>query len=166
MTGQELWEWSNLYSTYRPNVPFGPVFWWYLHHIWRWSIKFCGSGSRRSNWSHGLRISTYDQMHIPQIRNIRWNWKTWCPVYSPPEHFQWKDLHIFMVLDAHSHCSYIPCRCLPGLDHLFRKCEDLSHENPVQTSPDRVHRGHHGKVHGGRLVPHVFAWTKYWSSDL
>ena len=153
-------------AIFRSNVFARPVLWWHFHHFWHRSVILCWSGSRRSYWSHGLRISPNDKMHIPQIWNIRWNWKTRRPVYSAFEHFQRKDLHLLVVLDAHLGRPYIPSCCLPFHHLRFIKYANILDEDPLSTDPDGVHRSHHGEIPSGWLVPDVLARTKHRPSHL
>ena len=108
----------------------------------------------------------YEEMYIPQVWHFRRDWKTRCFVHLALEHFQWKNLHLFMVLDAHLSRFDIPSCCLSRLNLCFWQRSNIFDENQIPTYPHRMYWSHYGKINGWRLVPYVFAWTKYWPSDI
>ena len=55
-----------------------------------------------SNWSYDLRLPSHDQVHLPQVRDVREHREARCPLHSAAEHCQWKNLHFYLVLAAHT----------------------------------------------------------------
>ena len=103
---------------FRSNVPAGSVFWWYILHLRNWGDEFRRSRSGRSDWSDDICLPSDDQVHLPQIWNIREHRKTRCTLYFAAQHCQRKNLHLHMVLAPAFGSFELPGPRLSGRDHI------------------------------------------------
>ena len=150
----------------RPNVSSWSILRRNVPDLWHWGHELCRSGSGGPDWSDGLRLPANDKVHLPQVWIIGRNWKTRRPLHFASQHFQWKNLHFPLVLDADPRLPDLTGGPVPRHDHRLVQRALLLAANSLPTRQGRIHRADHGEVGRRRLVPPLSARPKHWPSDI
>ena len=145
---------------FRTNVLDGQILWRDIPDLWHWGHQLCRERPRGSYRPHGLHLSPNDKMHFPQVWKIWGDRATWRYVYPTPEHHQWKDLHISLVLDDNSYAADPISPSLQVLNCVLPPNASILDVSQVSHIEKRSDQYNHQEKSSWRLVANLLTWPE------
>lgn len=123
-----------------------------VQHVRIQCVTVHGHEAGRQNGSNGARVPKGGEMHVSQVRPVRYHTKIRRPLHVAAEHCQRKDLRADVVLvfvrRLHQFSQHVvPRRCYPDTEFPL-----LIADNEIAFGQQKRRQKHFQQVPGGRLV--------------